>query len=356
MARRYPSSFRFAGCRWTFLPILCEQDRPTEPNASRMRGSGVWYSKPNGACDNDFRNLCHSRGLGAGPGPRGRLAQGHSRRRGRRGALSRGRNRPKGPGGHASGHEPHAGQAGAGGLATGNRPAPQPLTVRSAWSLRSWPPPNSPPPVAHGRPSVVILLASDDYPSTLKALAGPGGKPEPKAQPGGYDTIVDQDGTTYYTLKREGYLAFSPTDASLLRRMIKLDGPSVDARLSPEARDQLLAGDLGLYANIADLQEKYADQIDAARQQFMAALDQAQAQMQNDQMKWAKQFYAKMFDSLKSGQSLAMHVDFDVEGLRSLGPRQPQARPRRRRPQDRQDRRRRPAGQAACRALWRMCT
>ncbi len=47
----------------------------------------------------------------------------------------------------------------------------------------------------------------------------------------------------------------------------------------------------------------------------MAALDQAQAQMQNDQMKWAKQFYAKMFDSLKSGQALAMHVDFDVKGF-----------------------------------------
>lgn len=166
-----------------------------------------------------------------------------------------------------------------------------------------------------GMPSVVILIASDDYERTLKALAGDGGKADPKAQPGGYDTIVDKDGTTLYTLKGDGYVAFSPVNDTLLKTMVKPEGRTLDARLSPEIREQLFGGDLGVYSNIGDLQEKYADQIQAARQQLMAALDQAGAQMKNNQMEMTKQIYSRMFDSIKSGDALAMHVDFGARGL-----------------------------------------
>lgn len=176
------------------------------------------------------------------------------------------------------------------------------------------------PATASGKsPSALIFVRSDDYQATLESLAGPAGKPEPQAQDLGIDKIVDGDGVSIFVKKADGFVAFAPGDDTLIVSMARGLDSSLQDRLSPEIRDQLLSGDLGAYANLADLQKKYTNEIQAIREQMTAVLQQAGNQGRPGQAQRVTSFYDSLFDTVQQGDSLALHLDFDASGLTLSG-------------------------------------
>ncbi len=78
-----------------------------------------------------------------------------------------------------------------------------------------------------------------------------------------------------------------------------------------------LSGDLGLYVNAASLTSRFADQIEQARQAFMGLMDQAAQQQPNNEstMKFVKDFYGGLFDSVKNVDVITLNFDAAAKGL-----------------------------------------
>ncbi|HEV3162949.1 MAG TPA: hypothetical protein VGZ22_02830 [Isosphaeraceae bacterium] len=171
---------------------------------------------------------------------------------------------------------------------------------------------------ALGTPPFGVVVKSSDYPSVLKSLAGPQGDAKPKSEGGGVDSIKGSDGKPVFTFKGNGFIAFS-NDEFLVRAIAKPKA-TLESALGASLRSRLLAGDVGLYVNLAAVQKRYGDEIEQFKQQMLANMDNpAQAATNPEMIKAAKSVYSRMFDALKDGQALVLNFDFDPAGLDMTG-------------------------------------
>jgi hypothetical protein len=171
------------------------------------------------------------------------------------------------------------------------------------------------PPEDPSQPPLAIVLKSSDYEGFLKAVTG-NKELKIKHEDAGYDSFDGPMGGTWYAAKgATGLMAFGP-DKTLVSGFAKPSGKTAGHALSPAARKQFSAGDVGIYVNIAALASRYAEQIDQGKQAMLAALDQAPPQAGNaGMMETIKTMYAGMFDSIKDADSLAVSLDFSAAGL-----------------------------------------
>ncbi len=161
-------------------------------------------------------------------------------------------------------------------------------------------------------PAFAVLIPIEDYRSVLKSLAGTVEAPKLEAVGGGVEKFTNKTGDTIYAYDGEGFIAFAQESDAMVKRIAAKPAATLGSKLSTELREALLGGDLGFYINVAAIQARYGDQIEAMRAQFMAALDQAGDQMQQQgQMNAAKQLYGALFDAAKEAESLALNFDFD---------------------------------------------
>jgi hypothetical protein len=166
-----------------------------------------------------------------------------------------------------------------------------------------------------GPPPFAVLVPAEDYKGTIKELSG-GKDVELKHQDGDYDAFDGPDGHgTWYSAKAPGIVAFGPSK-DLVASIAKRGGKTLDSVLTGAAGKAFSGGDIGVYFNAAALTKRYGDQIDQARQGFMAALDQAGQQAGNaSMMEFVKDFYGGLFDSLKYADVLTLNADLAEKGL-----------------------------------------
>jgi len=168
---------------------------------------------------------------------------------------------------------------------------------------------------ANGPPPYAVIVGAKDYAAVQKQVVGPAGNAKPKPQPGGYDQVSGPNNEPIYTFKGANFVAYG-TSSDLVGAIAKPKG-SLDAKLAPEVRSRFLAGDLGVYVNLASVQARYGEQIQDFRKTQMAKLDEAAAK-EGPQAQGAEQGKAilnRLIDSLKDGDSMAMNIDFAAEGL-----------------------------------------
>jgi hypothetical protein len=155
-----------------------------------------------------------------------------------------------------------------------------------------------------------VLVKSDDYAGVQKSLAG--GEVKTTSNPGGYDEIKGSQDKKIFTYKGQGFVAFGEEE-SMVAAVAK-PKQTIDAAMNDDLRARLFHGDVAVYVNVAIVQARFADHIDAARTQFLVGLDQAP--VPNDQMREInKKLFNGMFDALKVGEGLALSFDFDASGL-----------------------------------------
>lgn len=164
---------------------------------------------------------------------------------------------------------------------------------------------NFPPAGGDGKPAVAWLVKGGDYAAFQKAAAGQGGKV--KAPKGKLGQVDLSNGMPAYTAQGQGYLAIGIDE-----KLVSDIGGSKGG-VPPAAAQALGRGDIALYANLAEINKDYADQIDQFREMFMQQL--ARAPGGADQAKAAEGIYAGLFDAIKTLKGLSLSLEFDAKGL-----------------------------------------
>ena len=160
-----------------------------------------------------------------------------------------------------------------------------------------------------------VIVKTDDPAAVIKGLGQDGGE-KPKALDG-YESFAAKDGQTWYSTRGTGWVAFGPDEAMI--KAIHKPRSSLAEALSPEVRARFLAGDVGLYLNIAELQKQYGDFIEQVRPALMAQLEQAPNARGARGVESTKQLVNALIEALKAGESLALSLDFDAAGLTLSG-------------------------------------
>lgn len=168
------------------------------------------------------------------------------------------------------------------------------------------------PPEQPGRFPFAIVVHEADHQAVLKAVVDE--TADRKDEGNGLVSFPGIDGNTWYGAPGEGVTVFGP-DRGLVTAAANPAEKNLASTLGDNS-SKLLAGDLGVYVNLAALVSRYETQIDAARQQFMTLLDAAGQQAGNRKtMDMVKGMYGKLFDGLKLGDGLVLNLDFDAKGL-----------------------------------------
>ena len=155
-------------------------------------------------------------------------------------------------------------------------------------------------------PGWAVLVESENYEGVLKGVSK---KDDFKSNPkDGVDSFDGSDGQTWYATKGKGFVAFGPDQAMV--KAVAHPKATLDEKIAGDVKKEFLAGDVGVYVNVAALQAQYGDQIEQAKQTFLGVLDNAGGQMDAKTLEMTKTLYAGMFDSVKSGDALAFSLDF----------------------------------------------
>lgn len=162
-------------------------------------------------------------------------------------------------------------------------------------------------------PPFAVLVGSDDYAAVLSA-ANQGLEPRIE-EVDGLDTFEGPDGDTVYAAQGDGFVVLG-IDRELVGGVARPAEESLADALPAELSERLLGGDLGLYVNMAVVTDRYGEQIDAARDQLVAVMEQAGEQAGNEEMmKGVGELYGRMFDSIKVAEGFALNLDFDAAAL-----------------------------------------
>jgi hypothetical protein len=163
-------------------------------------------------------------------------------------------------------------------------------------------------------PPYAVIVKSDNYGGVQKSVAG-GGEVKPVSK-GAYDEINGPENKKLYTYKGKGFVAFGESES--LVGAIARPKSVASSSWNADLKSRFFRGDLGIYVSLASIQKRFGPQIDAARQQFLGAIEQAP--VGNDKMRDSiKSLYAGMFDAIKVADALVLSFDFDASGLTLAG-------------------------------------
>jgi len=169
----------------------------------------------------------------------------------------------------------------------------------------------------NGELPFAAIVQNNDYANLQRKIAGrPGVKP--KAYPAGYQAIENLDGQMIYFVAGRGFVAFG-TDEKLIAAITRPKAPTLARTLPAAARTRLLAQDIGIYLNVATLQERFGQDIDQARQGLIESIAEANAQGGAAATEGAKIVLGGLFSALKQGQTLAMSVELDPREMTAVG-------------------------------------
>ncbi len=160
-----------------------------------------------------------------------------------------------------------------------------------------------------------VIVKTGDAAAVIKDLSQEGGE-KPRSLDG-YESFPSKDGQTWYATRGTGWVAFGPDEAMI--KAIHQPKASLAEALSPEVKARFLAGDVGLYVRIADVQKRYGDFIEQMKPQLLAQLEQAPNAGGAQNLKNAKVLLNALTEGLKAGDRLVLNFDFDADGLTLSG-------------------------------------
>lgn len=156
-----------------------------------------------------------------------------------------------------------------------------------------------------------VIVQTGDAAAVIKGLSQQGAE-KPKTLDG-HESFTAQDGQTWYAAKGTGWVAFGPNEDMI--KAIHKPKSSLATVLPVEVKARFLAGDVGLYLNIAAVQTQYGDVIEQARPAIMAQLEQAPNAGGAQNIESLKSALNALTEGLKVGDHLALSLDFSAEGL-----------------------------------------
>lgn len=168
----------------------------------------------------------------------------------------------------------------------------------------------------NGELPFAAIVQNTNFANLQRQVAGrPGVKP--KMYPAGYQAIENLDGQMIYLYPGRGFAAFG-TDEKLIAALTRPKS-SLGRSLPAAARTRLLARDIGVYLNVATLQERYGPDLDQARQGMIESFAETNAQGGAAATEAAKIVLGGLFSALKQGKTLSMSLEIDPREFNAEG-------------------------------------
>ena len=137
----------------------------------------------------------------------------------------------------------------------------------------------------------------------------------------GYESTTF-NGMPIYFVDKKDHVVFTPSKELAEAAVKKATGTESDAGLAGKMDKamaaKLLASDIGVYVNLEAVNEKFGDQIKAARTQFNDAMDKAAQALGKDQkaqIEMGRKMFEPMFQAVEDAKAALVTADHKPDGL-----------------------------------------
>jgi hypothetical protein len=166
---------------------------------------------------------------------------------------------------------------------------------------------------------VALVLPTASYKAFRERFLTADERKSFEAGNGGVDRFDSDEKAAYLVdLRKHGYAAatYSKEAAELLASKFE---PLTGARIGATVAPVFLGSDLSVYVNLAEVNDRYGDQIRQFRALFQGLLQQGGMGLvpglDKRQIEQAKAVYEALFQAVEDGYGLAVGVEFKPEGL-----------------------------------------
>jgi len=163
-------------------------------------------------------------------------------------------------------------------------------------------------------PKMAVLVGVSDYKEFRDAILKEDERKALKANPAGYETTTVSDVVPLYLVDRskEGYAVIA-RDEGTAKMFVKKPEKGLDKKVSPEVAKKFLAGDLGVYVDMAAVNKKYGDAIQAGKKTLQDALESGAGDKNTQEL--LKKVIDPVFQAIGDGQAVLATIEFRPEGM-----------------------------------------
>ncbi len=158
-----------------------------------------------------------------------------------------------------------------------------------------------------------VLFKAKDYAAFQRSVTGTKDF-APVVHPEGYETLRDFSGTSFYTMKGDGYVGISSSEDLMKRMVSRKDG--LDRRLDGERQREFLAGDVAIFADVERLFERFGSVFDERARGILQSTDHLnQRALDVATVETIKKAENALVDIVKSTKYVLASADAAPEGL-----------------------------------------
>lgn len=165
------------------------------------------------------------------------------------------------------------------------------------------------------RPRAIAVFQTQDYRTALASIAG-----QPNVQPearDGFEVVTLGNGDELFAVQKEGFAAISMHE-DLITKVSGAPESTLGQSITDDLRSHFLDGDLGLYVDLASINETYADQ----GAQVRGFLRQQVDQLENENPEAAEQIrsvFEQVVEAAENAKAMASNASFAEQGLSLSG-------------------------------------
>ncbi|MEW4567782.1 hypothetical protein AB1L88_07935 [Tautonia sp. JC769] len=165
------------------------------------------------------------------------------------------------------------------------------------------------------KPRAIAVFQTQDYRTALASISGQQNlQPE---QRDGYEVVTAGNGMQIFAVQKQGFAAVTQHE-DLIKKVAAAPEQNLGQAMSDDMKSHFLDGDLGVYVDLATINETYADQ----GEQIRGFLRQQVEQLGEENPETAQQIqtaYQQVFKAAENARSMAANASFAEKGLSVSG-------------------------------------
>ncbi|WP_152049966.1 hypothetical protein [Tautonia marina] len=165
------------------------------------------------------------------------------------------------------------------------------------------------------KPRAIAVFQTQDYRGALASIAGQQNlQPE---QRDGYDVVTVGNGEQIFAVQKQGFAAVTQHE-DLIKKVTSAPEQNLGHVMTDEMKSHFLDGDLGVYVDLASINDAYADQ----GEQVRGFLRQQVDELREENPETAQQIrtaYQQVFKAAENARCMAANASFAEQGLSVSG-------------------------------------
>lgn len=169
--------------------------------------------------------------------------------------------------------------------------------------------------VLQGEAPAAVLLPTADYKTFREKFLNPDERNSFETGRDGVNQIESSGRAVYLVhLARSGHVA-ATADKEVAELLAGKFEPLTGAKLGATVAPVVVGSDVSVYVNLAEINDRYGDQVRQFRGLFQGLLQQGGMGLDKRQVEQARAVYEALFQAVEDGTGLALGVEFRPDGL-----------------------------------------